>query len=201
MHSLESTQITEVKEQPFFQFSWAKRAFRVAHGAWKIPESNPGWNRMYGWGPVVWITEGTRTRVLDLRKEFPSNYVSNVFQDEGSGRIFLFFDYGIEGPASAYHVWISEDQGEHWFAGDDLKRPPGSFPPSELDRFFMDAQGKGNALFRIEVSSLPITDRGILSPKAELYYRAQTKDGGRSWEYEKTPIFSTVLQQEEERHH
>jgi hypothetical protein len=200
LRSLERKSIPEVKEQPYFRFSWAKRTFRVAHGAWKIPEENPGWNQMYGWGPVVWVTEGLNTRVLDLRKDFPSSYVSNVFQDEGSGRIYLFLDYGIEGPAAVYHVWISEDGGERWFAGADLRRPPGTYPPAELDRFYLGTDGAGSAWFRIEAASLPSTDRAGLPARAVLFYSAATRDGGRSWQYGTKPEFSSVLQQEEERH-
>ncbi len=200
--ALETKKITEVKSQPYFQFSWAKRSFRVAHGQWKIKEENPGWNKMYGWGPVVWVTEGKRSRVLDLRQDFPSKYVAHVFQSESNGWIYLFLEHGIAGPESQYHVWMSKDQGETWLEGAKLQRPPeGSFPPASLTDFFLDEKGQGAAWFKLEASSLAPPERKGLPLWAEAYYRARTRDGGLTWEYDKEPQFSSVLQPEMEKHH
>ncbi|HEY8278336.1 MAG TPA: hypothetical protein VIH99_01850 [Bdellovibrionota bacterium] len=201
LRGLETKSIAGVREQPYFRFAWAGRSFRIAHGRWKIKEEHPQWNKAYGWGPVVWVKERGRERVLDLRAEFPSHYVSNVFQDEASGRIYLFLDFGIEGPAGDYKVWITEDKGEHWFAGENLKRPPFTFPPAALENFFVDKDGNGAAWFKIEAASLPPSERGGQTPATEIFYRVTTSDGGRSWSYEGKPAFFNLVHQEEERHY
>ena len=195
--SLESRKIREAKSQAHFEFILGTRHFRVGSGTWKISEQSPGWNRMYGWGPVVWVTEGKSTRVLDLRAEFPSNLMGGVFQ--GNGRIFLFIENGIEGPGGVYHVWISEDSGEHWFAGADLLRPPGGFPPSSLENFYLRDAANGIAVFKLEAANLSAEARKSLSSGADAYYSVTTSDGGRSWNAGNAPAFSSLVHAEQER--
>lgn len=202
VRALEILKIAEEKKQPYFQFDWPDRKVRVGHGKWKIKEENPDWNKMYGWGPVVWVTKGKQTRVLDLRKDFPSHYVAHVFQSEESGWIYLFLDYGIEGPKSEYPVWISRDKGETWFAGASLQRPPqGSFPPASLSDFVMNHKGEGTVWFKMPASDLTPAQRGDSPLWADLYFEAHTRNGGGSWEYESEPRFSSVIRQEQERHY
>lgn len=201
LRHLQADKIGEVRGQSYFEFAWGEKKFRVGHGLWSKKSEDRAWNLSYGYGPVVWVKEGSHERVLDLRGDFPSHFVSQVFQDQVSGRIYLFLDYGIEGPAPAYVVWISEDSGENWFRGADLIRPPGSFPPGELESFQLSQDGRGTAWFRLEASQLRPEERGSYPLQAKLYYKAVTSDGGRSWRVENVPQFSTVLTQEEERHH
>jgi len=194
---LVSEVIPEVKAQSHFGFMMGERSIRVGYGKWKLKDQNADWNRMYGWGPVVWITEGKNTRVLDLRGDFPSSYVSHVFQS--GRRIFLFLDYGVEAPAEAYKIWISQDSGEHWYAGGDLHRPPGAFPPATLDSFFLDDSGTGTAWLKIEASNLSPEKRGAISAGAEVYFRAVTPNCGLTWKVENAPAFSSLLRKEEEK--
>ena len=201
LRPLQAGKIKEARKQSFFEFSWGDKKFHVGHGVWEKKAEDRAWNQSYGYGPVVWVKEGKRERVLDLRSEFPSHFVSQVFQDQVSKRIFLFLDYGIEGPAPAYVVWISEDGGESWFQGGDLKRPPGSFPPSELESFLLDEKGVGGAWLRLDASQLTPEERGSYPLQAKLYYKASTADGGRAWQVDNQPQTSSVLTQEEERHH
>ncbi|MGZ3670325.1 MAG: hypothetical protein ACXWR4_10495 [Bdellovibrionota bacterium] len=188
--------IAEASGQAHFGFMAGNRAIRIGSGKWKLKDQNADWNRMYGWGPVVWVTDGKRTRVLDLRAEFPSSYVSQVFHDQK--RIFLFLDYGVEGPAEAYKVWISQDAGEHWYAGGDLHRPPGAFPPATLESFFLDDSGLGTAWLKMDASNLSPEKRGAISSDSEVYFRAVTPDCGLTWKAENTPAFSTLLRKQEE---
>ncbi len=203
IRELEIKSIRESREQPFFSFACGSRTIRVAHGITHIKEENEGWNRMYGWGPVVTVQEGKRTRVLDLRKDFPSFYVSHVFRDSRCKNIFLFFDYGIEGPAKEYQVWVGEEQGERWYAGAPLRRPPlGSFPPAALESFTLDEQGNGIAWLKLNAGFLEEKTRGAnISRDADVYYRVTTSDSGRTWVHEAIPAFSSILSPEEERHH
>lgn len=196
-----NSHIQEDKKQPFFAFAWQDRSFRIASGKWKIPELHPGRNQAFGWGPVVWVSrQGKETQALDLREAFPSHYVAHVFQDQTLGRLFLFLDYGIEGPARNYIVWISEDRGEHWFRGEDLRRPPESFPPAILDNFVLNEKGEGMVWFRLEAAHLPAEKRVSL-PAANVFYLTRTHNGGRSWVNDSRPAFTNLLEQEEERHH
>ena len=182
----QKAKIKKAITEPSFRFNWKGRSFEIGAGVWENPEYDSDWNRMYGWGPVFWVNEKNSSRVLDLRKELVSHFVSHVFQDEQSGRIFVFLDYGIEGPASEYKVWISEDAGEHWFEGGILLRPPEKFPPANLDSFFLDSEGKGVVWFRAETSH-----------GADAIYRATTRDGGHSWISEEKPLFFSVLKRVE----
>lgn len=196
LRALERKRIAPLKSQHVFELRWSGKTVRVGHGAWKVSEEDPDWNRMYGFGPVIWVeSKGAAPRVLDLRRDFPSHYVSHVFEGEESGRILVFLDYGVEGPAMAYKLWISEDGGEHWFAGADLERPPGTFPPSELEGFYLDSGGRGSAWLRLEAVDLSTREgpEGV-APSAGVYYVVRTENGGRSWVSEPSPRFSSVVQ-------
>lgn len=198
--ALEAKTVLVVPTQPRYEFVMGDRRFRVGEGKWKIPEENPGWNRMYGWGPVVWVTENGKTRVLDLRADFPSYYVAQVFDDPTGGQIYLFLDFGIEGPAPSYLIWISNDRGEHWHRGADLPRPPGEFPSSSIDSFFLDAGGQGTAWLKLEASNLAPEKRGSVPAHADVYFRVTTPDAGRSWQVDNSPAFSSLVRPEPEIH-
>jgi hypothetical protein len=153
---------------------------------------------MYGWGPVVWITDGAKTRVLDLRSEFPSHFVSQVY--DGSGKIFLFLENGIEGPSSSYEVWISQDSGEHWFQGGDLPRPPEEYPHSSIDSFFLEANGHATAWLKLAAYNLSAPQRGTPGSDTEVYYKVTTVDGGLTWKSESHVEFSSLVHSEPELH-
>lgn len=203
--ALDTKSIPLWKAQPHFDFTLAGRDIRVGHGAWKIKEDTPGWNKMYGYGPVVWVMEKKRsgssaatkiqTRVLDLRAAFPSFVASHVYYDTAFGkRIYVFLEYGIEGGDREYVTWISEDAGEHWFEGGKLPRPPvGEFPVASLDAFHVDGAGHGVATLSLEASNLSPARLGSLDPHVDAYFRVTTDDGGRTWKPENNPAFSSVL--------
>jgi hypothetical protein len=161
--------IKEATGRSSFDLKLGIRSFHVGHGAYKLPNEDENWNRMYGYGPVVWIKDGKRTRTLDLRAEFPSNLVSHVFFDEASGRLVLFLENGIEGPGNEYLTWISLDRGDHWFRGADLARPQGANGPASLENFLLDKDGRGFALLKAE------------SDGSDAWSRAATTDCGQSW--------------------
>ena len=181
---LEAKKIVPATAQPHFDLAFGSRHLRIGEGRWAIPRQSAGWNRMYGWGPVVWVTEGTVTRVLDLREEFPSHFVSQVYESAETGKIFLFLESGIEGPSAEYAVWISDDRGEHWLRGGNLVRP-GDFPGSSLTSFFLDAAGNGTAWLRLEAAA-----------GNDVYFRVTTGDGGRTWLAEGKPAFTSILRGE-----
>jgi hypothetical protein len=198
--ALESKAISLFKRRPRFEFAMGARRIVVGHAKWKIPENSPGWNQMYGYGPVVWISEKGKTRVLDLRAELPSYFVDQVYDDPEAGRIYVFLDYGIEGPHPEYQVWTSADRGEHWTPAAPMPRPPaGEFPPSSLESFFLDADGKGVAFLKAEAGNVSAAKRGSISERADVYFRVTTADAGKTWHAEESPVFGTTLKTQKAR--
>jgi hypothetical protein len=161
--------IKEAEGRSSFDLKLGIRSFHVGHGAYKLPKEDENWNRMYGYGPVVWIKDGKRTRTFDLRADFPSNLVSRVFFDEVNGRVIVFLENGVEGPGNEYLTWISLDRGDHWFRGADLARPRGANGPASLETFLVDREGRGFALLKAE------------SDGTDSWSRAATSDCGLSW--------------------
>jgi hypothetical protein len=200
LRGLEARKIAPAAEQPHFDLVFGTRHLRIGEGRWNDPQQSVGWNRMYGWGPVVWVTDGSVTRVLDLRGEFPSNFVSQVYDGAESGKIFLFLEGGVEGPTPEYVVWISDDRGEHWYRGGDLVRPPGDYPSASLDSFFLDAAGNGTAWLKLEVANLAPEKRESAPVGSDVYYRVTTVDGGRTWRADSKPSFTSIIRGEPELH-
>lgn len=172
---------------PPFEMKFGERIILAGIGKYHLPDQDSNWNQMYGWGPVVWIKDGKKTGVLDLRAQFPSNMVSHVFADDRTGRVFVFLDYGVEGPSHTYVVWISLDRGETWFQGADLPRPAELFPPSNLESFSLARDGRGIAWLKKEGDA------------EDSIYRVTTEDCGLSWNAEATPIFTSVLHAVEQK--
>jgi hypothetical protein len=170
---------------------WGDRKIRAYTAPAKIPGQDASWQKMYGFGPVILITMKKAQRLLDLRQRLPSHAIERVYHDQWNQRIWLLTQAGIEGPSSAYTVWISEDGGEHWFQGADLERPSPRFPPSDLYTIFVDKMGKGEAWFRLDAShaTSEATMGADMALGQEIIYKSSTSDGGRTWNVGKEPIF------------
>lgn len=166
---------------------WTDRTFRIYDGQAKLKEASPEEQRMYGFGPVVEIRKGQKKRILDLRDEAPKDLVSHVFHDPVNRKIWVLTEYGVEGPSPTYSVWISEDGGETWFRGGDLRRPGETYPPSDLVTLWVDGEGRGEALFSLETALSGEAQKNA-KRGSETHFRSVTRDGGRSWSVDPEPL-------------
>lgn len=164
-------------------FSWNDRSFRVYEAHAKLKDATPDEQRMYGFGPVVEIKEGTKRKVLDLRELAPKDVVSHVFHDSANRKIWVLTEYGVAGPSRNYSLWISEDGGDTWFRGGDLRRPGDHHPPADLVTIWLDGDGRGEALFTLENDAAPDGEEPGKGLKRglEVHFRSVTQDGGRTW--------------------
>lgn len=178
---------------------WDDRSFRFYLGQVKVKDFDANMQRMYGFGPVIEIRKGGELRVLDLRERHPAHCFGPVFHDKWNRRVLALVQHCVEGPASSFQVWITEDGGEHWLQGEDLARPSPGFPPSDLYTIFVDGMGKGEAWFRVGADHF--TSEGTFEADmrmgAELIYKASTSDGGRTWSVGKEPALRSGLEEAE----
>jgi len=169
--------------EEIFAFDWQDRSFRFFHAPAKLKGKDESWQRMYGFGPVLEVTMGKQKKLLDLREKLPSHVITRVLEDPHNRRIWVLFEGGIEGPANAYAVLISEDGGDYWFEGAELERPAPGFPPSELSHLWVNGAGEGEAWFALEENN-----EAELKGGQQVLYRSTTSDGGRSWVVGREPV-------------
>ena len=159
-------------QEPGFRFEWEDRSFRF----YEAKSTGHDVPDLYAFGPYLELTVGREKRALDLRPNFTTYYITHVFQDSESRRIWVVMEKGIEGPGDTYTLWISEDGGDRWFRGGDIPRPPGVFPYGELSTLVVDYRGQATAWLRVGSEPGQEGRQG-----SEALYRVESKDGGRSW--------------------
>ncbi len=166
-----------------YAIQWKDRTFRLYEGKMSFKGDQKTMDKMYGFGPVIEIKNGSEIEVLDLRNRLPSHCFSHVFHDQWNGRIIALIEPCIEGPSAEFLTWITEDSGESWFPGGNLQRPSPGFPPSELYTIFVDNLGKGEAWFRLNADQFSSEGKFAEDMRRgqELIYKASTIDGGRNW--------------------
>jgi hypothetical protein len=143
-------------------------------------------------GTVVWVKDASGDRVLDLTSVLPRFYPHKVYSNESKGLLFLILEFGIEGPAHEYAIVFTKDAGETWQRAADLKRPPFTFPPGDIEEFLMDDRGRGKATFKIDASMLPAKSDAVKHGN-EVVYVVTTNDFGMHWNYQQRPWAISAL--------
>ena len=177
------TKLPAFRDGKSYRFTLGKNSVHIYDAKFGRPKKGSVEN-LYAYGPVLEIQTPRNFWQFDLREEFATEFVSHVFSDSETGRIWVLLEAGIEGPADSFTLLVSENGGESWFKGGDLPKAPGEFPPGELQTLWVDSQGHGEALFYREPNL----------PEAGGVFRSITSDGGRTWMMEKEAFRKTSLE-------